>query len=165
MISLAQLTMVPERCALAPGASFAALPLRARSLSTLAHAGVPKPIIYEHMARDPAVPAGMPSAERNPSMVRCSTSSPWSSPCRAATVAMTTRSAATPEHRRILALCQRQATVADIAAGTGLPLGVVRVLLSDLILSGAATVIRQRSAGLRPGNDVLQEILNGLRAL
>ena len=71
----------------------------------------------------------------------------------------------TPEHRRILALCQRQATVADIAAGTSLPLGVVRVLLSDLILSGAVTVIRQRPAGLRPGNDVLQEILNGLRAL
>jgi hypothetical protein len=71
----------------------------------------------------------------------------------------------TPEHRRILALCQRQATVADIAAGTSLPLGVVRVLLSDLILSGAVTVLRQRPAGVRPGNDVLQEILNGLRAL
>ncbi len=71
----------------------------------------------------------------------------------------------TPEHRRILALCQRQATVADIAAGTALPLGVVRVMLSDLILAGAVTVIRQRPAGVRPGNDVLQEILNGLRAL
>ena len=71
----------------------------------------------------------------------------------------------TPEHRRILGLCQRQATVADIAAGTGLPLGVVRVLLSDLILSGAVAVLRQRPAGVRPGNDVLQEILNGLRAL
>ena len=33
------------------------------------------------------------------------------------------------------------------------------------ILSGAVTVLRQRPAGLRPGNDVLQEILNGLRAL
>ena len=71
----------------------------------------------------------------------------------------------TPEHRRILALCQRQATVADIAAGTGLPLGVVRVLLSDLILGGTVAVIRKQPAGLRPGNDVLQEILNGLRAL
>ena len=71
----------------------------------------------------------------------------------------------TPEHRRILAMCERQATVADIAASTSLPLGVVRVLLSDLILSGAVTVIRQRPAHLRPGNDVLQEILNGLRAL
>ena len=71
----------------------------------------------------------------------------------------------TPEHRRILALCERQATVADIAAGTGLPLGVVRVLLSDLILAGTVAVIRKQPAGLRPGNDVLQEILNGLRAL
>jgi Protein of unknown function (DUF742) len=71
----------------------------------------------------------------------------------------------TPEHRRILALCQRQVTVADIAASTSLPLGVVRVLLSDLILSGSVTVLRQRPTGVRPGNDVLQEILNGLRAL
>ncbi len=72
----------------------------------------------------------------------------------------------TPEHRRILALCERQATVADIAAGTALPLGVVRVLLSDLIMSGSVNVVRQRpSAGLRPDNNVLQELLNGLRAL
>ena len=41
----------------------------------------------------------------------------------------------------------------------------VYVLVHDLILSGAVTVIRQRPASLRPGNDVLQEILNGLRAL
>jgi hypothetical protein len=71
----------------------------------------------------------------------------------------------TPEHRRILAMCQRQATVADIAAGTALPLGVVRVLLSDLIMSGGVRVIRQLPAGQRPDNNVLQEILNGLRAL
>ena len=71
----------------------------------------------------------------------------------------------TPEHRRILALCQRQTTVADIAAGTALPLGVVRVLLADLILSGAVHVVRQRPRGSHPDNDLLQEILNGLRAL
>jgi hypothetical protein len=71
----------------------------------------------------------------------------------------------TPEHRRILALCQHQATVADIAAGTALPLGVVRVLLGDLIMSGVVRVVRQRPAGQRPDNNVLQEILNGLRAL
>jgi len=72
----------------------------------------------------------------------------------------------TPEHRRILALCERQATVADIAAGTALPLGVVRVLLGDLVMSGSVRVVRQRpSAGQRPDNNVLQEILNGLRAL
>jgi predicted Rossmann fold nucleotide-binding protein DprA/Smf involved in DNA uptake len=72
----------------------------------------------------------------------------------------------TPEHRKILARCQRQATVADIASETALPLGVVRVLLGDLILAGAVTVVRQRPRRAQPpGNDVLQEILNGLRAL
>jgi Protein of unknown function (DUF742) len=71
----------------------------------------------------------------------------------------------TPEHRKILALCGRQATVADIAAGLSLPVGVVRVLLGDLITSGAVRVVRQRPAGQHPDTNVLQEILNGLRAL
>jgi Protein of unknown function (DUF742) len=70
-----------------------------------------------------------------------------------------------PEHRRILGLCEQQVTVADLAADTALPIGVVRVLLADLILQGAITVVRQRPAGQRTSNDVLQEILNGLRAL
>jgi Protein of unknown function (DUF742) len=71
----------------------------------------------------------------------------------------------TPEHRRILKLCENPATVADIAADTGLPVGVVRVLLADLTAQGAVTVVRERPPGQRTGNDVLQEILNGLRAL
>jgi len=71
----------------------------------------------------------------------------------------------TPEHRKLLSLCQRQVTVADLAADTRLPVGVVRVLLADLTMQGAVTVIRQRPAGQRTGTDVLQEILNGLRAL
>jgi hypothetical protein len=71
----------------------------------------------------------------------------------------------TPEHRKILGLCRRQVTVADVAADTRLPVGVVRVLLADLIMQGAITVVRQRPAGQRTGTDVLQEILNGLRAL
>ncbi len=71
----------------------------------------------------------------------------------------------TPEHRRILGISEQQITVVDIAAETALPVGVVRVLLADLILQGTITVARQRPAGQRTGNDVLQEILNGLRAL
>jgi hypothetical protein len=72
----------------------------------------------------------------------------------------------TPEHRKILARCQRQATVADIASDTALPLGVVRVLIADLILAGAVTVVRPRPQQAQlPSTDVLQEILNGLRAL
>ncbi len=71
----------------------------------------------------------------------------------------------TPEHRRILTLCARQATVADIAAAMKLPVGVIRVLLGDLITAGSVRVVRQRPSGQRPDNNVLQEILNGLRAL
>lgn len=73
--------------------------------------------------------------------------------------------ALTPEHRTILGLCKQQITVADVAADTALPVGVVRVLLADLLAHGAITVLRKRPAGQRTGNDVLQEILNGLRAL
>ena len=71
----------------------------------------------------------------------------------------------TPEHRKILRLCQRPVTVADIASDTALPVGVVRVLLADLILQEAVRVVRNRPAVQLPGNDVLKEILNGLRAL
>ena len=71
----------------------------------------------------------------------------------------------TPEHRRILGLCQQQVTVADLAAETTLPVGVVRVLLADLITQGVVTVVRQVPRAQRTQNDVLQEILNGLRAL
>jgi Protein of unknown function (DUF742) len=70
-----------------------------------------------------------------------------------------------PEQRRILAACRQRATVADVAASTGLLVGVVRVLLADLIQDGAVTVLPQRPAGEQAGADVLQEILNGLRAL
>jgi Protein of unknown function (DUF742) len=71
----------------------------------------------------------------------------------------------TPEHRRLLGLCRRQITLADLASDIALPLGVVRVLLADLTQLGAITVVRQRPPDQRTGNDVLQEILNGLRAL
>src|SRR3984885_6566069 len=51
-----------------------------------------------------------------------------------------------PEHRRILALCRRPATVADVASDTGLPLGVIRVLLADLIQQGRIKVLPGRPA-------------------
>jgi len=68
-----------------------------------------------------------------------------------------------PEYRKILALCGQPATVADVASDTGLPLGVVRVLLADLVVQGRLTVMRQR--GDRPSADLLEEVLHGLRAL
>ncbi len=70
-----------------------------------------------------------------------------------------------PEHRRILRLCQQPATVADVASDTGLPLGVVRVLMADLIVAGRITVLPQRAAADQPSAELLREVLHGLRAL
>jgi Protein of unknown function (DUF742) len=70
-----------------------------------------------------------------------------------------------PEHRRILGLCWRPATVADVASDTGLPIGVVRVLLADLIQQGQIRVLPQRPAGEQPSTELLKEVLHGLRAL
>jgi predicted Rossmann fold nucleotide-binding protein DprA/Smf involved in DNA uptake len=75
------------------------------------------------------------------------------------------RRALSPEHRRILTLCQRPATVADVASDTGLPLGVIRVLLADLIQQGRIKVLRGRPAGEQPSAQLLREVLHGLRAL
>ncbi len=70
-----------------------------------------------------------------------------------------------PEHRRILGLCRRPVTVADVAADTTLPVGVIRVLLADLIVQGRLTVLPQRPADEPPSADLLKEVLHGLRAL
>lgn len=70
-----------------------------------------------------------------------------------------------PEHRRILARCEQQVTVADLAADTTLPVGVVRVLIADLTLQGAVAVVRQQPTDQQSEKNVLQEILDGLRAL
>jgi hypothetical protein len=73
--------------------------------------------------------------------------------------------ALSPEHRRILALCQRPITVADIAADTTLPLGVVRVLLADLTQQRRISVLPQHPPEEQPSADLLKEVLHGLRAL
>jgi Protein of unknown function (DUF742) len=70
-----------------------------------------------------------------------------------------------PEHRRILGLCRAPATVADVASATGLPVGVIRVLLADLILQGRIRVITPRQTGDLPSADLLKEVLHGLRSL
>jgi predicted Rossmann fold nucleotide-binding protein DprA/Smf involved in DNA uptake len=70
-----------------------------------------------------------------------------------------------PEHRRILDLCRHPATVADVASDTGLPVGVIRVLLADLIQQGRIKVLPGRPAGQKPSAQLLREVLHGLRAL
>ncbi|MFI9045454.1 DUF742 domain-containing protein [Streptomyces sp. NPDC053427] len=74
--------------------------------------------------------------------------------------------ALSPEQRTILALCgDRPRTVADIASDSGLPLGVVRVLLSDLLTAELIHVDRPVPPAQLPDAHVLKEVIDGLRAL
>ncbi|WEO95362.1 DUF742 domain-containing protein [Streptomyces sp. FXJ1.172] len=72
-----------------------------------------------------------------------------------------------PEMRAIVELCRRMRTVAEIAALLKMPLGVVRVLLSDLADQGK---IRVYGTGTghgtgRPDRALLERVLGGLRRL
>ncbi|MFE2044380.1 DUF742 domain-containing protein [Streptomyces sp. NPDC059477] len=72
-----------------------------------------------------------------------------------------------PEMRAIVELCRRMRTVAEIAALLKMPLGVVRVLLSDLADQGK---IRVYGTGTghgtgRPERALLERVLSGLRRL
>jgi hypothetical protein len=72
-----------------------------------------------------------------------------------------------PELQAIVELCRRMRTVAEIAALLRMPLGVVRVLLSDLADQGR---IRVYGTGTghgtgRPDRALLERVLSGLRRL
>jgi predicted metal-dependent enzyme (double-stranded beta helix superfamily) len=70
-----------------------------------------------------------------------------------------------PEHRKLISLCQEPMTVADAAADIALPLGVVRVLLADLIQQKLITVQPRRAVRPQASPDLLREVLDGLRSL
>jgi hypothetical protein len=70
-----------------------------------------------------------------------------------------------PEHRQLLALCSRPAAVADLASEVDLPLGVVRVLISDLCQQGLVRVVRRTEHRAASDASVLRSVLDGLRAL
>jgi uncharacterized protein DUF742 len=72
---------------------------------------------------------------------------------------------AEPEHTRILALCRRPVSVAEVAARTNLPLSVVKVLLADLIEH--RHLVHRTPAGPVGARDphVLQAVLDGIRGI
>ncbi|MCI2417935.1 DUF742 domain-containing protein [Saccharopolyspora sp. K220] len=72
----------------------------------------------------------------------------------------------TPEQARILQLSRdRPVSVAEIAAQSDLPLSVVRILLTDLLDAGHLRIDRPTPPRELPSEDVLREVINGLRAL
>ncbi|MEU5308718.1 DUF742 domain-containing protein [Streptomyces sp. NPDC021562] len=72
-----------------------------------------------------------------------------------------------PELQAIVELCRRMRTVAEIAALLKMPLGVVRVLLSDLADQGKIRVYGTGTGhGVgRPDRALLERVLSGLRRL
>ncbi|MEZ0094764.1 DUF742 domain-containing protein [Streptacidiphilus sp. EB129] len=77
-----------------------------------------------------------------------------------------TDNAEDPEHQAILELVRaRPLSVAEVAAETDLPLGVVRILLGDLLDAELIHVSRPVPTALLPDERVLREVIQGLRAL
>lgn len=70
------------------------------------------------------------------------------------------------QHRRVISFLVGQSRpVAELASEVGLPVGVIRVLLSDLLEHGLVSVRPQRDKGATPTESLLREVINGLRAL
>ena len=70
-----------------------------------------------------------------------------------------------PERSRILDLCRGPITVADLASAIGLPLGVVRVLLDDLVHEDLVEVRTMAPRGRVTDKQLLKQVLDGLHAL
>ncbi|MGP4027041.1 DUF742 domain-containing protein [Actinomadura sp. 3N407] len=75
------------------------------------------------------------------------------------------RTGLSPEKLRIIELCRGGAlSVVEIAGHLGLPVGVTKVLLSDLVDSGHLTTRAGAPAAQQSKVRLLQEVLDGLRA-
>lgn len=68
------------------------------------------------------------------------------------------------EHRRLLNHCLRPVTVVDLASDIDLPVGVVRVLLSDLRQCGALRIVTT-PPGPVTNERLLRDVLDALQAL
>ncbi|MGP3916487.1 DUF742 domain-containing protein [Nonomuraea sp. NBC_00507] len=70
------------------------------------------------------------------------------------------------QHRRVVSCVSGQGKpVAELASEVGLPVGVLRVLLGDLLEHGLVSVRPQRDQASTATESLLREVINGLRAL
>lgn len=69
------------------------------------------------------------------------------------------------EQKRIVSLCRRPVSVAEVGAELGVPVGVAQVLVADLCNDGLLQVHRPiLTEDGRPSPDVLQRLIAGLKA-
>jgi len=72
---------------------------------------------------------------------------------------------ASRQERALLAMCKGLLSLVEVAARLRLPVSVVRVLASDLVDSGHLTARVGSSQAVPPDQELLLEVLNGLRKL
>ena len=71
-----------------------------------------------------------------------------------------------PEHIDIVERCRRgPQSVAELAVALDLPVGVVRVLIGDLVEDEWVRVTRPVPPAELPDENILREVIDGLRAL
>ena len=69
------------------------------------------------------------------------------------------------ESREIYALCRAVRSVAEISAGLDIPLGVVRILLSDLADDGRVRIHPSAAGAGLPEHVLLERVLRGLQTI
>jgi Protein of unknown function (DUF742) len=71
----------------------------------------------------------------------------------------------TPEHHSILTLCRMPRSVAEVAAALKLPLVSTKVMVSDLIDTGAMTFSRAPVSAQSEDRELLRTVIDGIRRL
>ena len=69
------------------------------------------------------------------------------------------------ESRRIVRLCWRPLSIAEISSHVGVPVGVARVLVGDLLADRHVEVHRPVETSGRFDVQILKRVLNGLQSL
>lgn len=69
------------------------------------------------------------------------------------------------EKRAIADLCHGPMSIAEVASHLSIPLGVARVLVSDMSEQDLVAVHQAGGADDRPDIELLERVLNGIRAL
>ncbi|MFC0038360.1 DUF742 domain-containing protein [Actinomadura rayongensis] len=69
------------------------------------------------------------------------------------------------ERRRIVELCRLPVSVAEIARGVGVPVGVARVLVADLLAERLVTIHASVTDTPNVTRELLERIRDGVRAL
>jgi hypothetical protein len=70
-----------------------------------------------------------------------------------------------PEHRSILTMTRKAHSVAELAGQLDLPVGIVRVLISDLLQARLVSIFESDASLNPPDEHILQAVIDGLRAL